>query len=131
MTALEWTRDKGHYALLNAVMIGLWIVSWIALAVLNVPGSPIDDLLAFAVLWNIVSFRRIIETRLWFLHLAPYVTYGALNLLFWAFTSGQAIYAGQPPPNWWQAGLQLMGYPLFPAWPAATIVLIVVQERQK
>ena len=130
MGVVAFTAGRDRYAGLNAAMIALWVGTWIVLAKLNAVGGPLSLLVAFALLWNVVSYARIAETRLWWLHAAPWATIAGLYLLFQAFASGQAQYAGLPPPPGWKVALQFTGYPLVLAWPAATITLSLAPGRR-
>lgn len=130
MGVAAFTTGRDRYAGLNAAMIALWVVTWMILAKLNAVGGPLSLLVVFALLWNGVSYGRTVETRLWWLHGAPWATIAGLHLLLQAFASGQAQYAGLPPPSGWEAALQLLGYPLVLAWPAATITLSLLQGRR-
>lgn len=125
-TALAKMGERRLYALFNAGMIVMFI------AVLIFTGSWLIDLVAFAVLWNVISFRRISDTRLWWLHLAPYTSALGMSLLFWwlAESEGNGPWViGYVPTPWWHYVLQFIGLPLIAAWPLATSTLSVVPPR--
>ena len=89
--------------------------------------------LAFAAMWNAVSFRRIAATKLWPLHLAPYVTDAGGYALQWAViesaNTGPWV-SGVKPWPWWEVPLQVAGIPALFAWPAATIALSLIKPRR-
>ena len=114
-------------------MIGLWaLVS--ALTALTIPTISILIVpCIFAVIWTIVSYPRIAATRLWWLHIAPYVTIAGAYDLLWALIEGAnngPWVIGFKPWPWWEQPLQLAGIPAALAWPSATLALILFRAKQ-
>ena len=128
---LVWTTDRNRYAMANAAMIALLVVVWFVTSALHLDFTaynPLNPLYIFAFLWNIVSFRRIAETRLWLLHAAPWVTIAGFYAFFW----GVAVSEGQYETglSWQQAIVPYSGIVGLLAWPAATGVLSSIDGRQ-
>ena len=128
MTMVAPTMSSSRYAGLNALGFVAWLVISVA-AVVAAPSLPVLLIpTVFAVLWNIASYGRIAEQRLWFLHAAPYVTIAGGYDLFWALVEGANngpwVIGFQPWP-WWERPLQIIGLPALLAWPGAVLLLIL------
>ena len=125
----SWTADRSHYGVINLAIFVLWIVSQLVLSAVHHPVGMINSLFIPAVVWNIASYRRIADTKLWFVHLAPYATWLGCRTLFWGFVLQQGIPAGDPPPTDWQIALEYLALPLDPAWLVAAVVLGLKEAR--
>ena len=109
-------------------MIGLLIVAWIAAVALRVSFGQVNPLFVAAILWNLVSYRRIAETQLWFLHAAPYLTILGFYAVFWGAAASEGAYQTGLP--WRQALIPYAGLVGLLAWPAATGLLSLYEGRR-
>ena len=132
MDASAWAASRRRYAILNAAMILLMIATLFA-ATLYAPKAPTAIIITFVVLWNVVSFRRVADTRLAWLHLAPYLTLLGLGLLYWGLLEGAGNgpwVIGYVPTPWWHTVLQVTGIPMVLAWPVATTLLSLIPSKE-
>ena len=126
--------DADGFVVANVALLSAWLLVSMVAATTPVFQSHVLPIpLTFAAIWNVASFRRIAATRLWPLHLAPYVTVAGGYDLLWALlesaNNGPWVQGFQPWP-WWEAPLQLAGIPALLVWPAATLILALAKPRQ-
>lgn len=129
--AMDWSGDRGRYAIANGVIILFWVALLVVVGLAGSEVNPFDTLIAPAILWNLASYKRTAEIKLYFLHLAPYLTIIGCRILFWAYGAEQRGTMGLPPLPPWQQNIQYLGWPFFLAWIVATLTLLTFGGRRR
>lgn len=127
-------RSRTAYAVASLALFGTWtFVALISIGLFSDNGRvAVAAVLIAAVVWNVLSLRRISDTRLVWLHAAPYVTIAGLYLLLFGAIVSRGNFSGDPrldTPQW-EIWLAYAGFPIFLTWPLATVALSLLRGRQ-